>query len=87
MTEERKHELKEAQRIALNEFRKEGTKARNDAITKCADILAAAFYEYHTLYGSFIDNFIDGLLNELKRDTQMRLYELQDAENENENDE
>lgn len=84
MTEERRRELKEAQRNALNEYRKDAAKARREAITHCSEILATAFYEYHDLYASYVDNFIYGLLDELKRETQMKLYELQDAENDDE---
>lgn len=84
MTDERRHELKKARIIALNEYRKEAAKVRREAIDKCADILAAAFYGYHDLYASYVDTFIDGLLGELKRDVQMRVYELQDdAESDN----
>lgn len=79
MTDKRRQELKIAEKLRWEEYRKGSKIARRDAINNCADILANAFYEYHNLYASDINNFIYGLLDELKHETQMKLYELNDS--------
>lgn len=67
----------------MDEIKTEYAHALRDMISEIADKYAEVFYEYYSIIPhDYIDPFIMSTVKKVVRDAQSRLYELQEAEEE-----